>query len=69
MINTIVCGIDPNREWLLRVITYDPDAKTSHELMWFFDSRREAEIHFERLSESIPIQNAIVRIVKIRSRI
>lgn len=69
MIDTIVCGIDLNRKWMLHVISYDPDAKTSHELMWFFDSRRGAETHLEWLSERIRIQNAIVKIVKIRSLI
>ena len=67
MTDTIVCGIDPNREWLLHVISYDPDTKASREYMGFFDSRRGAEIHLEWLSERIPIRNAIVKIVKIRS--
>lgn len=69
MTDTIVCGIDPDREWLLHVIAYDSDKKTSHELMWFFHTRTGAEVNLERIASRIPLRNAIVKIVKIRSRI
>lgn len=67
MSDTIVCGIDHHREWMLQVITCDCVRGTRGDLMWFFNTRAEAETHLERVVKKMTNQNAIVKIVKVRA--
>lgn len=66
MTNTIVCGIDHHREWMLQVIACDCVMGTRSDFMWFFNTRAEAETHLEQI-ESKAGMNMIVKIVKVRA--
>ena len=67
MTDTIVCGIDHHREWMLQVIACDCVTGTRSDLMWFFNTRAEAETHLQEVVEKMTDQNAIVKIIKVRA--
>ena len=67
MTDTIVCGIDHHREWMLQVIACDCVNRTRSDLMWFFNTRAEAEAHLERLATGETSRNMIIKIVKVRA--
>lgn len=67
MTDTIVCGIDHHREWMLQVIACDCVTGTRSDFMWFFNTRDEAETHCKRVIGKMSAQNAIVKIVKVRA--
>lgn len=66
MTDTIVCGIDHHREWLLQVIACDCVTGTRSDFMWFFNTRAEAETHLEQLDNKAG-KNMIIKIVKVRA--
>ena len=66
MIDTTVCGIDHHREWMLQVITCDCVTGTRSDLMWFFNTRAEAEHHLKLLNSKAGT-NMIIKIVKVRA--
>lgn len=66
MTDTIVCGIDHHREWMLQVIACDCVMGTRSDFMWFFNTRAEAEAHLERLANKAGA-NMIIKIVKVRA--
>lgn len=66
MTDTIVCGIDHHREWMLQVIACDCVTGTRSDFMWFFNTRVEAETHLERLDCKVG-KNMIIKIVKVRA--
>ena len=66
MTDTIVCGIDHHREWMLHVIACDCVSGTRSDFMWFFNTRAEAEARLERL-DSKAGKNMIIKIVKVRA--
>lgn len=67
MNNTIVCGIDHHREWMLQVIACGCATGTRSDFMWFFNTRNEAEAHLEKCVKNMTGQNAIVKIIKVRA--
>lgn len=67
MIDTIVCGIDHHRKWMLQVISCDRDTGACKDFMWFFNTRAEAETSLEHLASSRTIGNLIVKIVKVQA--
>lgn len=67
MTDTIVCGIDHHREWMLQVIACGCVTGTRSDFMWFFNTRVEAETHLEKVVKKMSHQNAIVKIVKVRA--
>lgn len=66
MTDTVVCGIDHHREWMLQVIACDCVTGTRSDFMWFFNTRAEAEAHFERL-DGVTGKNMIIKIIKVRA--
>lgn len=67
MTDTIVCGIDHHREWMLQVVSCDCATGTRSDFMWLFNTRAEAETHLEKIVEKMSNQNMIVKIVKVRA--
>lgn len=67
MTDTIVCGIDHHREWMLQVIACDCVTGTRSDFMWFFNTRDEAETHLEQLASGKTKCNMIVKIIKVRA--
>lgn len=67
MIDTIVCGIDPHREWMLQIVACDCVNGTRSDFIWFFNTRAEAETRFEQIIGKMQRQNVIVKIVKVRA--
>ena len=67
MIDTVVCGIDHHREWMLQVVSCDCVTGARSDFMWFFNTREEAETHLERLASRKAVANMIVKIVKVRA--
>lgn len=67
MTDTIVCGIDHHREWMLQVIACNRVNGTRSDFMWFFNTRAEAETHLERVVGAVENHNAIVKIIKVRA--
>lgn len=67
MIDTIVCGIDHHREWMLHVVACDCIIGTRSDFMWFFNTRAEAEAHLELVVKKMTRTNAIVKIIKVRA--
>ena len=67
MSDTIVCGIDHHREWMLQVIACDCVTGTRSDLMWFFNTRAEAETHLQEVVKKMTDRNAIVKIIKVRA--
>lgn len=66
MTDTIVCGIDHHREWMLQVIACDCVTGTRSDFMGFFNTRVEAETHLERLDGKVG-KNMIIKIIKVRA--
>lgn len=66
MIDTVVCGIDHHRKWMLHVITCDRFTGARAEFMWFFNTREEAETRCEQLASKSG-ENHIIKIVKVRA--
>lgn len=66
MIDTVVCGIDHHREWMLQVISCDCVTGARSDFMWFFNTREEAETHLKQLDNSVG-KNMIIKIVKVRA--
>ena len=66
MSDTIVCGIDHHREWMLQVITCDWATETRRDFVWFFNTRAEAEAQLERLASESG-KNMIIKIIKVRA--
>ena len=67
MIDTIICGIDPRREWMLQVVTCDCVTGTRKDFMWFFNTRAEAETCLEQFIIGNTNSNMIVKIIKVRT--
>ena len=67
MTNTIVCGIDHHREWMLQVVSCDCATGKRSDFMWFFNTKEEAENRLEQIVRGKSNQNAIVKIVKVRA--
>lgn len=65
MVDTIVCGIDHHREWMLHVISCDCVTGTRKDFMWFFNTRGEAETRLEQLASCKTRTNMIVKIIKV----
>lgn len=66
MTDTIVCGIDHHREWMLQVVSCDCVTGARNDFIWFFNTREEAETHLERLDRIVG-KNMIIKIVKVRA--
>lgn len=66
MTDTVVCGIDHHREWMLLVVSCDCVTGARRDFMWFFNTREEAENHLEHLDIKAG-RNVIVKIVKVRA--
>lgn len=66
MTDTIVCGIDHHRKWMLLVVSCDCVTGARGDFMWFFNTREEAETHLEHLDVKAG-KNLIVKIVKVRA--
>lgn len=67
MTDTVVCGIDHHREWMLQVVLCDCATGLRSDLMFFFNTRAEAETHLEKIAEKMTRKNAIVKIIKVRA--
>ena len=67
MTDTIVCGIDRHREWMLQVVSCDCMTGSRSDFMAFFNTRVEAEIRAEQLISGVKGCNLIVKIIKIRA--
>lgn len=67
MIDTIVCGIDHHREWMLQVISCDCVTGARKDFMWFFNTRAEAETSLKQLDSSKTMGNMIVKIIKVQA--
>lgn len=67
MTDTVVCGIDHHREWMLQIVACDCVTGTRRDFMWFFNTRAEAETCLEQVVEKSTSKNAIVKIVKVRA--
>ena len=67
MTDTIVCGIDHHREWMLQVIAYDWVKRTRSDFMEFFNTRVEAETRLEQIISKVKSQHTLVKIVKVRA--
>ena len=66
MTDTVVCGIDHHREWMLQVVTCDCVTGARRDFMWFFNTRAEAETHLVQLDDKSG-KNMIIKIVKVRA--
>ena len=66
MTDTIVCGIDRRREWMLQVISCDCVTGARSDFMWFFNTREEAETRCEQLASKAG-ENMIIKIIKVRA--
>lgn len=67
MTDTIVCGLDRRREWMLQVVSCDCVTGSRSDFLAFFDTRVEAETHAGALIGNMKGRNMIVKIVKIRA--
>ena len=67
MTDTIVCGIDRHREWMLQVVSCDCVTGSRSDYAAFFNTRVEAETHAEQLISGVKSRNLIVKIIKIRA--
>lgn len=66
MIDTVVCGIDHHRTWMLQVIACDCVTGARMDFMWFFNTREEAETHLKQIDGTAG-KNLIIKIVKVRA--
>ena len=67
MTDTIVCGVDRNREWMLQVVSCECATGARSDFLAFFNTRIEAETRAEQLVSSVKGRNLIVKIIKIRA--
>lgn len=67
MFEAVVSGIDNHRQWMLQVVTFDYTIGSSHDYMWFFNTRAEAEAYFERVAKVMTDRHVIVKIIKVRA--
>ena len=67
MTDTIVCGIDHHREWMLQVVSCDCVTGSRSDFLAFFNTRIKAEACAEKLVSGVKGRNLIVKIVKIRA--
>lgn len=67
MTDTVVCGIDRNREWMLQVVSCDCVTGARSDFMWFFNTREEAETRCEQIASSEAGRNMLIKIVKVRA--
>lgn len=67
MTDTVVCGIDHHREWMLQVVSCDCVTGARSDFMWFFNTREEAETRLEQLSSGKAAGNMIIKIIKVRA--
>lgn len=63
MTDTVVCGIDHHREWML----HDRTTGARSDFMWFFNTRAEAETRCEQIASGKAGANMIIKIVKVRA--
>lgn len=66
MTDTIVCGIDHHREWMLLVVSCNCVTGARADSMWFFNTREEAEARCEQLVRKAG-ENMIIKIIKVRA--
>ena len=67
MVDTIVCGIDLHREWMLQVVSCECVTGRRSDFLAFFNTRTEAETRAEQLIGGAKGYNLIVKIIKIRA--
>ena len=67
MTDTIVCGVDHRRKWMLQVVSCDCVTGRRSDFLAFFNTRVEAETRLEQLVSGLLGHNTIVKIVKIRA--
>lgn len=67
MTDTIVCGIDHHRKWMLQVVSCACVTGARSDFMAFFNTRTEAETRAEQLISNVKGRNLIVKIIKIRA--
>lgn len=67
MLESVVSGIDSHRKWMLQVVSFDYTIGTSREYMWFFNTRAEAEVYFDRVAKLMKGRHVIVKIIKVRA--
>ena len=67
MTDTIVCGVDRHREWMLQVVSCECATGARSDFLAFFNTRIEAETRAEQLISGVKGRNLIVKIVKIRA--
>lgn len=67
MTDTVVCGIDSHRKWMLQVVSYDSVTGARSDFMWFFNTREEAETRCEQLASNVAGRNMIIKIIKVRA--
>lgn len=67
MTDTIVCGLDHRREWMLEVVSCDCVTGSRSDFLAFFNTRIEAETRATQIISGVNGRNLIVKIVKIRA--
>ena len=67
MTDTIVCGLDHHREWMLQVVSCDCVTGSRSDFLAFFNTRIEAETCSTQIISGVKGRNLIVKIVKIRA--
>ena len=67
MTDTIVCGVDRHREWMLQVVSCDCVTGSRSDFMAFFNTRVEAETRAKQLICGVKNRHLIVKIIKIRA--
>ena len=67
MVDTIVCGIDHHREWMLHVVSCDCVTRARRDFLWFFNTRAEAETRLKQFVRGFTGKNMIVKIIKVQT--
>ena len=67
MTDTIVCGVDHHRKWMLQAVSCDCVTGARRDFLSFFNTRAEAETHAEQLVSSVKDCNMIIRIIGIQA--
>lgn len=67
MADTIVCGIDHHREWMLHVVSCDCVTGARRDFLWFFNTRAEAETRLKHIVRGFTGKNMIVKIIKVQT--
>ena len=67
MSDTVVCGINPHRKWMLQVVSCECATGRGSDFLAFFNTRIEAETRAEQLISGVKGYNLIVKIIKIRA--